>query len=204
MCAPHHLGVTTSRRYYSSSERVLPSGPGTCVQSTIASPEGGGSVLCNLEMWIFRDPWEEINFRGTLGGFWSLVAGVQWYGCYRLLPGPVVFLFPEFLVHFEEKCCPPAGTSLDDLKCFHHSILKNSATLYKYLNFLWRVSYLVKVNWLPIYIKLIFELYTRGSSVVHHWPWSSSRYIVSPSHRSLYINCVASISLREVGLCHVT
>ena len=29
----------------------------------------GGSVPGNLEMWIFRDPWEEINFRGTLGGF---------------------------------------------------------------------------------------------------------------------------------------
>ena len=26
-----------------------------------------------------------------------------------------------------------------------------------------------------------------------HWHWSSSRYIVSPSHRSLYIYCVASI-----------
>jgi hypothetical protein len=45
-----------------------------------------------------------------------------------------VFLFPEFLVHFEEKCRPLVEASLDDLKCRHHRILKNFATLYKYLN----------------------------------------------------------------------
>ena len=86
-------------------------------------------------------PWHPRRVLIAFGGRKSLrtvvrlLAGAAVWWAVRY-PRPSDVFVPRVPDTLRRKVSPPVGASLNDLKCFHHRILENSATLYKYLNFL--------------------------------------------------------------------